>query len=91
MATFKFFKINKSIVKPLNREDMERTMFAFVDVSAKILYDTTKAETEMLSLINSTISHEMRNPLNSIINECTIMQLLITNLLDLLSTIKMAS
>ena len=36
------------------------------------MYDTSKAEGELLSLINSTISHEMRNPLNSIINQCKI-------------------
>ena len=43
-------------------------MLCFTDVSSKILYDTKKAEGELLTLINSTISHEMRNPLNSIIN-----------------------
>lgn len=44
-------------------------MLCFIDISQKILYDTSKAEGELLSLINSTISHEMRNPLNSIINQ----------------------
>ena len=47
-------------------------MMCFSDVSQKILYDTKKAEGELLTLINSTISHEMRNPLNSIINQCKI-------------------
>lgn len=47
-------------------------MICFIDISQKILYDTSKAEGEFLSLINSTISHEMRNPLNSIINQCKI-------------------
>ena len=49
-------------------------MICFIDISQKILYDTSKAEGEFLSLINSTISHEMRNPLNSIINQCKIAQ-----------------
>jgi len=52
-------------------------MLCFTDISQKILYDTSKAEGELLSLINSTISHEMRNPLNSIINQCTIMESLL--------------
>jgi signal transduction histidine kinase len=56
--------------------EVEKTMICFVDISQKILYDTSKAEGELLSLINSTISHEMRNPLNSIINQCKIMQIL---------------
>ena len=54
-------------------------MLCFSDISQKILYDTTKAEGELLSLINSTISHEMRNPLNSIINQCTILESLLYN------------
>ena len=68
---FKFFKINKSQVKGTG--DVDKIMICFVDISQKILYDTSKAEGELLSLINSTISHEMRNPLNSIINQCKIM------------------
>ena len=31
-------------------------MICFIDISQKILYDTSKAEGEFLSLINSTIS-----------------------------------
>ena len=53
-------------------------MICFIDVSQKILYDTSKAEGEFLSLINSTISHEMRNPLNSIINQCKIIYAMCT-------------
>ena len=71
VSTFKFFKIQKSIVNTMEGEPT-KFMLAFVDISQKILYDTSKAQTELLSLINSTISHEMRNPLNSIINECKI-------------------
>jgi len=33
-----------------------------------------KAQEEFMSLINSTISHEMRNPLNSIISQCKIQE-----------------
>ena len=40
----------------------------FIDVAPKIFYDDIKAQEEFSTLINSTISHEMRNPLNSIIN-----------------------
>jgi len=51
-------------------------MICFIDISQKILYDSSRAEGELLSLINSTISHEMRNPLNSIINQCKIIQVI---------------
>ena len=40
MATFKFFKINKSVVKSAVDEDDNKIMLALVDVSQKILYDT---------------------------------------------------
>lgn len=33
-----------------------------------------KGESELVALINSTISHEMRNPLNIIINHCKIIR-----------------
>jgi signal transduction histidine kinase len=41
-------------------------MIQIIDVSKDIIYDKEKAHTELLNLINATVSHEMRNPLNSI-------------------------
>jgi len=63
-------------------------MLCFSDISQKILYDTKKAEGELLTLINSTISHEMRNPLNSIINQCKIMYAMCLNMYGCLNEIK---
>ena len=37
-----------------------------VDVSGSILYNIANGEKKLLSLINATVSHEMRNPVNSI-------------------------
>lgn len=37
-----------------------------VDISDKIMYQMAKGEQRLLSLINATVSHEMRNPINSI-------------------------
>ena len=71
IPSFKFFQFKKSKIKD-RRNDYDKIMLCFSDISQKILYDTSKAEGELLSLINSTISHEMRNPLNSIINQCKI-------------------
>jgi signal transduction histidine kinase len=69
LQTFKFFQFKRSRIKIGDSEE-EKDMLCFSDISQKILYDSSKAEGEFLSLINSTISHEMRNPLNSIINQC---------------------
>ena len=37
-----------------------------IDISQKILYEMEMGEKRLLSLINATVSHEMRNPTNSI-------------------------
>ena len=44
-------------------------MLQVIDISDSILYDNTKAQNEFLSIINATVSHEMRNHLNSICAE----------------------
>ena len=72
LPTFKFFQFKKSYIRDKSGEEEDQIMLSIQDVSQKILADTNKAESELLSLINSTISHEMRNPLNSIINQCKI-------------------
>lgn len=44
-----------------------KTILQIIDVSDKLLYDEIKAEYEFHSMINATVSHELRNPLNSMI------------------------
>jgi signal transduction histidine kinase len=82
---FKFLQVKKSMIKSF-KKGSEKTMICFIDISQKILYDTSKAEGEFLSLINSTISHEMRNPLNSIINQCKIVFSVCLNFKQLITT-----
>ena len=43
-------------------------MIQMIDISDKILYNEAKAEKKFLTLMNATVSHELRNPLNSLIN-----------------------
>lgn len=45
----------------------KRQILQIIDVSHKLLYDDIKAEYKFHSLINATVSHELRNPLNSMI------------------------
>ena len=82
---FKFFQIKKSKLK-ISGDENEKSMICFIDISQKILYDSSRAEGELLSLINSTISHEMRNPLNSIINQCKIIQAICQQFLMLIQS-----
>ena len=46
-----------------------KIMIQIIDISQKILYDELQAEKSLLTLINATISHELRNPLNSLIGQ----------------------
>ena len=55
----------------IRRRDVQ-TLFSknevleIADISQKVLYDVAMGERRLLSLINATVSHEMRNPTNSI-------------------------
>ena len=41
-------------------------MLQIIDISGEIMYNVAQGEKTLLSLINATVSHEMRNPSNSI-------------------------
>ena len=41
-------------------------MIKIKDVSCKIMYDLAIGEKKLLAIMNATVSHEIRNPLNSI-------------------------
>ena len=40
----------------------------------KVLYNEVQAEKSLLTLINAAISHELKNPLISLINQAKIMK-----------------
>jgi len=60
---YRFVQIKR---KHFQRENDQMTMIQLIDISDSILYDQSKAQNEFLSVINATVSHELRNPLNSI-------------------------
>lgn len=41
-------------------------MIQVIDISSQIMYNVANADKKLLTLINATVSHEMRNPTNSI-------------------------
>ncbi len=59
-------------------------MLQIIDISNSILYDKSKTQNQFLSIINATVSHEMRNPLNSIKAENILKRVLIKRLKELL-------
>lgn len=49
-----------------------------------MLYDEKHAENMIMSMVNATVSHEIRNPINSISCQNTIIKLLVDRIDDLL-------
>lgn len=47
----------------------EKIIIQIIDMSDKILYNEVKAEQSFLALINATVSHELRNPLSSMVGQ----------------------
>ena len=45
----------------------ESIMLQIIDISPQVLLDKQKNHSKFLTIINATVSHELRNPLNSII------------------------
>ena len=41
-------------------------LIQIIDVSAQIMYNKASGEKQFLAMINAFVSHEIRNPLNSI-------------------------
>jgi len=57
------------IVKEIvSHRGKKHRLVQIIDVSKSLLYDKVSAKSEFISLINATVSHEMMNPLNSILN-----------------------
>jgi signal transduction histidine kinase len=42
-------------------------LIQIIDISDKMLYNDAKTAQEFLEVINGAVSHELRNPLNSMI------------------------
>jgi len=52
--------------KTYMRNGEEKIMVSLIDVSQSVLYDQVHAENQFLAITNATVSHELRNPLQSI-------------------------
>ena len=48
-------------------ENENEVMVSILDTSHEILCNQEKAHNELLTMINATVSHELRNPLNAIV------------------------
>jgi len=48
------------------KNGQKKTMLSIVDISKSIMYEDVHAQNEFLAITNATVSHELRNPLQSI-------------------------
>ena len=80
-----FFNIHK---KKYMKNGVEKTMIQIVDVSQQILYEQVHAENEFLAITNATVSHELRNPLQSISAQNLKIKLCLQEIKHLLSSEK---
>ena len=71
----------------LQLDGSTKVMLQVIDISSAIMYDQAQAKTEVLQLINATVSHEMRNPLNSIMNQIFKFMLIITALAAIIQSV----
>ena len=60
----KFFNIK---VNELGGKNENEIMVTLIDTSQEVLRQKEQAHNELMVMINATVSHELRNPLNSIV------------------------
>ena len=59
-----YFKIK---INHLGGNDKNEVMVSLIDTSQEVLRTNEQAHNELMVMINATVSHELRNPLNSIV------------------------
>jgi signal transduction histidine kinase len=57
-------------------------------MTASIMFNIAQGEKQLLSLVNATVSHEMRNPINSISNQILQLQMLNSKTKEVLDSLK---
>lgn len=53
-------------IKKFKLDPFSKTMAQIMDISAKVVNEKVIDENKILNLMNSAVSHDMRNPINSI-------------------------
>eukprot|EP00356_Strombidium_inclinatum_P012592 CAMPEP_0170486774 /NCGR_PEP_ID=MMETSP0208-20121228/5699_1 /TAXON_ID=197538 /ORGANISM="Strombidium inclinatum, Strain S3" /LENGTH=172 /DNA_ID=CAMNT_0010760813 /DNA_START=1784 /DNA_END=2302 /DNA_ORIENTATION=+ len=69
-------------------KEAEQRVVQIIDISERIINDNMNIEKKYLSYINATVSHEMRNPLNSINAQIQNQKILLSDLEALTSRLE---
>ena len=80
--------VQLSIKQIIHKDDGLSQLIQILDISDKILYTEVKSEHSFLELINAAVSHELRNPLSSLIGQVESMQDFFQNLRSVINEIK---
>ena len=78
---FKYVRVQRQLI---NDGDVSRVILKLIDTSSKVLFDREKTEKVIMSMVNATISHELRNPINSIHCQNVTIEMLLKKIDDLL-------
>ena len=65
--SLKFVQAKKKMLKLDDGKKIK--VLQIIDISNQIMYERAKGDKKLLTLINATVSHEMRNPINAIISQ----------------------
>ena len=68
----------------VKEEDETRVIITLIDHSAEVEYNKARTEKLIMSMVNATISHELRNPINSIHGQNTTIEMQLKQLDQLL-------
>ena len=63
-SNFRFVRIKK---QEYQRKGATNCMIQVHDISKSIMFDQIQNEKQLYEIINATVSHEMRNPINSMV------------------------
>ena len=67
-------------------DDEESKMIQIVDISKALLLDKKIMQTQILEIVNASVSHELRNPLNSLISQNIKKEALYKNIQKMIET-----
>ena len=76
---FKHVRVQKQV---LQEGDETRVMITLIDNSAEVQCNKVSTEKLIMSMVNATVSHDIRNPLNSISCQNSVMKMLIERIGD---------
>ena len=66
--TYAHIKVSKIDKSTISLDHTPRIMIQIIDIKDKMLYNEVKAKQKYATLMNATVSHELRNPLNSLVS-----------------------